>query len=169
MRPEMEKVIAEIEKVIAGKQETIDAIEFLTTEYPMSIDGASASVSGYVRLKRPAGLDNTLPTEVAVTAEIGEKNIERMLRAVDVEIEGLSSGLKASLSTPKMAVQLTGPFGFLKGLGRSDMRLYVDVSGLAAGEHIVPVQIRLNDAPEDTGAIECALSDPEVKVTISEK
>ena len=56
--------------LVAAPQETLDAITVLTTEQPLSIDGATGDVTGYVRLRRPSGLNNTLPAEIAVTAHI---------------------------------------------------------------------------------------------------
>ena len=45
------------------------------------------------------------------------------------------------------------------------MRLFVDVSDLGEGKHTVPVQVRVDNAEEFT----CALSAPELTVTIREK
>lgn len=155
--------------MVAARQETLDSIEFLTNEAPIDISGATEDVSGYVRLKRPSGLENALPADVAVTVEIGEKAIERTLRAVDVEIDGLDQSMKAKLSADKLTLQLTGPYGFLKTLVREELRLFVDVGGLAPGEHVLPVQIHLNNAQELEEEISCALSEPEITVTITQK
>ena len=152
------------ELAVAARQETLDGIEFLTTDQPLDIEGAAQDVSGYVRLKRLTGVENTLPTEVAITAEIQEKTIERTLRNVDVEIEGLSEGQKASLSGRQVTVLLMGPYTFIDALSREDVRLFVDVNGLAAGKHVLPVQIRIDNAQEFT----CALSTPEITVTLTD-
>ncbi len=149
---------------VAARQETLDGIEFLTTDQPMDISGADQDVSGYVRLKRLTGVENTLPTEIAVTAEIREKTIERTLRNVDVEIDGLSAGQKAALSSRQTTVQLTGPYTFIDALAREEVRLFVDVSGLEAGEHVLPVQIHIDNAQ----AFTCALSTPQITVTITD-
>ncbi|MBR3794697.1 MAG: hypothetical protein IKK34_01535 [Clostridia bacterium] len=150
---------------VAARKETLDGIEFLTTDQPLDIEGAAQDVSGYVRLKRLTGVENTLPSEIAVTAQIQEKTIERTLRNVDVEVDGLPAGMKAALSGRQATVQLTGRYTFIDALQREDVRLFVDVSGLEAGEHVLPVQIRIDNAPEFT----CALSTPEVTVTITDK
>lgn len=150
---------------VAARQETLDTIEFLTTDQPLDIEGATSSVSGYVRLKRLTGVENTLPTEIAVTAEIQEQTIERTLRNIDVEIDGLAQDMKAALSNKQTTVQLTGLYTFIDGLQREDVRLFVDASGLEAGKHVLPVQIRIDNAQEFT----CALSTPEITVTITDK
>ncbi|MBQ8618870.1 MAG: hypothetical protein IJ418_15360 [Clostridia bacterium] len=150
---------------VAAKEELLGSIEFITTESPLDITGATGNMDGYVKLKRLTGIENSLPTEIAVTAEIAEKTIERTIRNVDVQIEGLGENLAAKLSEKTSTVQLSGGYGFIEGLTREDVRLFVDVSGLAAGKHTVPVQIRIDNAPEFT----CALSMPEAAVTITEQ
>ena len=150
---------------VAAKAEVLGTIEFLTTDQPMSIDGADSNVSGYVRLKRLAGIENTLPTEVAITAEIAEKTTERTMRLIDVDVSGLGEGLDVKLSDKQITVQLTGAHSFITGLERDNVRLYVDVTDLAAGSYVLPVQIHIDNATDFT----CALSRAEVTVTIEEK
>lgn len=147
---------------VAARQETLDSLEFLTTDQPMDITGATDDVSGYVKLRRVTGAENTLPTEIAVTAEIREKTVERTLRAVPVEIDGLDDGLSASLSSRQVTVQLTGGYSFISSLETGSIRLFVDVQNLGEGEHVLPVQIRIDNAP----AFTCALSTPEITVRI---
>ena len=150
---------------VAAEADVLGSIEFLTTDQPLDLNGASSSVSGYVRLKRPSGIENTLPSEIAITAEITEKMTERTMRNIDLDLSGLEDGLTAKLSDKQITVQLTGAYSFIKGLERENVRLYVDASDLPAGKHVLPVQIHIDNATEFT----CALSKAEVTVTITEK
>ncbi|MGN0775730.1 MAG: YbbR-like domain-containing protein [Candidatus Ventricola sp.] len=149
---------------VAAKQEVLGAIEFITSDQPLDISGATGNVSGYARLKKLTGIENTLPGEIAVTAEIAEKTIERTLRSVDIDVEGAAEGMSARLSARQSTVQLTGAYSFIEALEREDVRLFVDVSGLEAGRHTLPVQIRIDNAQTFT----CALSVPEVTVTLEQ-
>ena len=148
--------------LIAAADEVLDAITVLTTDQPLSIEGATQDVTGTVRLRRPTGIENTVPYDVTVTARIGETTAQRTLRQVQVEVDGLDDSLRASLSREKQTVQLTGPYTFIEGLSAGDVRLFVDVNGLGEGTHVVPVQISIDNAPE----FACALSSPEITVTI---
>lgn len=148
--------------LIAAADEVLDAITVLTTDQPLSIEGATQDVTGTVRLRRPTGIENTVPYDVTVTARIGETTAQRTLRQVQVEVDGLDDSLRVSLSREKQTVQLTGPYTFINGLSQSDVRLFVDVNGLGEGTHVVPVQISIDNAPE----FACALSSPEITVTI---
>lgn len=148
---------------VAAKREILGSIEFITIDQPLDISGATGTVSGYARIKRLTGIENTLPSEIAVTAEIEEKAIERTLRAVDIDVEGVENGLSARLSARQSIVQLTGAYSFIDALSREDVRLFVDASGLDEGRHTLPVQIGIDNAQEFT----CALSVPEVTVTLT--
>lgn len=162
---ELAAVLVEQEALtVAARQDALDAIEFLTTDAPMSIQDATQNVSGYVRLKRMTGVENTLPTEIAVTAEIREKTIERTISNVDVILEGLDANQSARQGKRQVTAQVTGAYSFIGALEREDVVLFIDVSGLEPGEHVLPVQIRIDNAGEFT----CALSDPEIAVTITE-
>lgn len=150
---------------VAAAQEVLDAITVLTTEQPMDITGATGTVEGYVKLKRPSGIENTLPAEIAVTAKVEEMTVERTFRSVDIEVEGLETDRRATLSRNSVTVQLTGAYRFINGLTKDSLRLYVDVEGLEPGAYTLPVQIHIDNAPE----FNCALSSPEITVTIREK
>ena len=152
----------EDEVFIAAKEEILSALTVITTDQPLSIEGATESVSGYVKLKRPTGIENTVPTDVGVTAQIEEKTIEQTLRQVPVEIEGQSESQRVWLGRSQTTVQLTGGYGFISGLRKDDVRLFVDVSGLEPGTYTLPVQIHIDNAEDFT----CALGSPEISVTV---
>ena len=149
---------------VAAKQDILGTIEFITADQPLDISGATGNVSGYARLKKLTGIENTLPGEIAVTAEIAEKTMERTLRNVDIDAEGVQEGLGAKLSVRQSTVQLTGAYRFIDALEREDVRLFVDAAGLGEGKHTLPVQIHIDNAQEFT----CALSVPEVTVTLEQ-
>lgn len=150
---------------IAAKQDLLDAMTVITTDSPMNIEGVTEDVSGYVRLRRPSGIENNPPYEIAVTAKIRETEIEKTLRKIPVEVDGLDDALQARLSRSSQTVQLTGPYSFISELEASDIRLFVDVNYLEPGRHDVPVQISIDNAPE----FGCALSSPTLEVTITER
>ena len=150
---------------IAASSEILEALTVLTTDQPLNIDGATESLSGYVKLKRPTGIENTVPTDVGVTAQIAERIIERTFRKVAIEMEGRNPETSVYLSGVSMTVQLTGGYNFLHSLTNDDIRLYVDLSGLEPGSYTLPVQIHIEDAQDFT----CALSSPEIAVTIKSK
>ena len=157
--------LAEETVPVAARQELLDAIDALTTDSPLNIGGATEDVTGYVRLKKLTGVENTLPTEIGVTARISEKQTECTLRRLPIQTDGLADHLTASLSTASTTAQRTGGYTFINALDASSVHLFVDVSGLEEGVYTLPVQIHIDNAPEFT----CALSSPEVTVTLQAK
>lgn len=83
------------------------ALTELTTDSPLDITGATDDVSGYVRLRRQTGVENTLPTEIGVTAHIAEEQIERTIRQVPIQIEGLTDDKIANAEMGRTTIQLT--------------------------------------------------------------
>lgn len=163
---ELYDVVAAVDSInVAGKQEVLDAISVFTTEQPLNVADATEDVSGYVRLKRPSGMENSVPYDVAVTAKIREMETQRTFRNIAVEVDGLDSAHSAAVSRDRQVVQLRGAYSFVSSVMEKDIRLFVDVSELGVGEHEVPVQISIDNAPD----FSCALSSPEVTVTIREK
>lgn len=150
---------------VAAAQEILDSISALTLMQSLDVSGATHDMIGSVRLTRPLNIENTLPYEVTVTARIREKMMERTFGGVPVQIDGLEDAHDASISVGRQTVLLSGGYGFISALEESDLRLFVDVSGLGVGAHTVPVQIRIDNAP----AFSCALSSPEVVVIIEER
>mgnify|MGYP001782080401 FL=1 len=82
--------LAEETVPVAARQELLDAIDALTTDSPLNIGGATEDVTGYVRLKKLTGVENTLPTEIGVTARISEKQTECTLRRLPIQTDGLA-------------------------------------------------------------------------------
>lgn len=157
--------VSPAEMTVAAKSEVIEAIEFISTDSPMDIEGATQDVAGTVRIRKPSGLENSLPNEVSVTAKIEEKTIERTFRSVGIELHGLPETMSAELSSTKTNVLTEGGYGFINGLKKDDIQLFVNVDGLGVGEHTLPVQIRIDNAQPFT----CALDTPQIKVTLTEK
>lgn len=149
---------------VAAAQEVLDSLEFLTTDNPISIEGAQQDVAGMIRLKRPTGIENSVPYDISVTAKIREQEIERTFRSVNVEVTGIEETLGAALEKKQLTVQISGGYGFISALKKEDIRLFVDAAGLEAGEYTLPVQIDIDNAPE----FSCALSAPEILVTLKD-
>ncbi len=150
---------------VAAAQEVLDSLTALTTDNPIDIQGAKQDIVSTVRLKRPSGIENSVPYDVSVTAKIREKEIEQTFRQVSVEAAGVDETLSAVLEKQQLTVQLSGGYNFISALKKEDIRLFVDADGLGEGEHLLPVQIDIDNASEFSGA----LSAPEILVTLKPK
>lgn len=149
---------------VAGNAETLSAIPVISTDQPLDISGAAADVTGYVRIRRPVGAENALPSEVFVTARIGEQTVERTFSGVPVLVEGLPDRCGSILSSATLTARISGDYSFVENLNKEAIALSVDVSGLAPGEYTLPVNVHIDNA----GNYVCSLNESEITVTIIE-
>jgi len=154
--------LAEESIPVAGASEILDALTVITTDAPLDITDATESMSGYVRLRRLTGIDSTLPTEIGVTAVIEEETLTRRLQALSIGVRGQTSQ-KVTLMPDVTNVAFTGPYSFIKELDGKSVSLYVDVTGLEEGTHVLPLQIEIDNASAfaakpETGEIKAVIT-----------
>lgn len=122
--------------VLTGPASRIrEAPGFVETE-PVSIAGATSSVEVRVPIRVPEGLQlldqaqETVTVQVDVSPFTGGRSFELV-----PTIQGLGEELQAEVSPPKIQVFLAGPLPDVEALQEEDVRVIVDVSGLAPGRH----------------------------------
>ncbi len=142
---------------IRGPEEVIKDLEEIKTE-PVDISGARGNVSAETKLILPEGVASAEPEDVMVLVEILEDVQEKSWENLPVEIRNLPEGMEAELGVQEIKVSLVGPVDVMGGLTAADLKPYVDASGLAAGEHLVPVELVLPEEiisvvmePEEVG------------------
>jgi len=125
--------------VITGTIEALQSLTTVTTD-EVDVDGAASDVVRAVKLQLPPGLTvaggDTVTVRVAVAAAQGE-----IALGLTPEVSGLGPGLRAELATTLVEVQVAGEIPVLRALSPSSLTAVVDVSGLQAGQHAVPVQV----------------------------
>lgn len=149
---------------VAATQEVLDGLSAAIVDSALSVEDATAAVSGTAKLKRMSDLKYVSASEVLITADVVEQQQEKTLKNVAISAEGAADGRAVKLSVSKTTVQITGGYGFVTALMAADVQLYVDVSGLAPGAYELPVQCRIDNAPP----FGCALATTSVQVTITE-
>ncbi len=123
-----------------GKQEIIDALPGYLDTQPVDVENATGDVVQRVALALPQGV---VPLGAGSTAEgiLVQINIQPQLggKTINsaVEIIGLRTGLSAKTSPPYLDVILSGPLPALQDLDPDDVRITVDLTGLARGSHRV--------------------------------
>ena len=76
------------------------------------------------------------------------------------------SGLKAAAGKRSVSMVLTGPELLLSALRESNVTAYVDVTGLKAGEHELPVQLHIEET--DLSDVTWISTPATVKVTLTD-
>ncbi len=149
---------------VAASDAILEAITGITTDAPLDITGAHEDVTGYVRVRRITGIDNTLPTEIGVTVHITEESATKTFRNVPVTVTGMNEAYRTAVRPERVNVTLTGPYTVINSLESSGLTVTVSASGLTAGTHEIPLTLQMDNAD----ALEAEYSTETAVLTITE-
>jgi YbbR domain-containing protein len=117
---------------IVGRLDQINAITGVFTDV-VDIDGADRDQTRPVRLQLPPGVTSS---QQSVVVFIGIQAVRTPGSVAAVpRVVNLGPGLTASLTTPVVALNLSGPLADLTQLRPTDVSVTVDVAGLGPGTH----------------------------------
>ena len=145
---------------IAGLRSVVDSVDLLQTGKLANIRGAQESVTATIDLAKPLNLQWMSTSKVNVTVVI--RPVQRTVSFTDVPVRftGLAEGLQVAPDAMTATVRVTGSGNALTDVTQESLQITCDLTGLAAGEHEVPLQC----APMGDCAIE---TEPQmVKITI---
>lgn len=128
--------------IVTGSEEELANVQSITTE-PINIQDRTSTTTFDVDLIFPNGItsfDEDVRT-AKVTVEI-EKLSETTLNlnSDNVTIEGIASGLSASVEQTQLILTVSGPNSIIDKVNENMVKLKIDLTGLTAGEHTVRVQ-----------------------------
>jgi YbbR domain-containing protein len=121
--------------VYSANSATIESMPgYVETSY-LDLISAKEDIEKQLGITLPPGV--TLIGEQSVLVKVGIAPIEssRTVLYRPVEVVGLASGLRASLSPQTVDVILSGPLPALDSLAISDVKVQVDLTGLSAGTY----------------------------------
>jgi hypothetical protein len=129
------------------------------------ITGMTTTQQVRVPLALPAGLQvEGLPESQITVTVLVEALPGRREFALDVVVNSLANGVTATVSPQRVLVALTGPQPALEALRATSLSARVDVAGLAAGSHRLPVQVSV---PDDLGVTVEAITPDLVEVLLA--
>ena len=128
---------------------------------PVSISGASSTVTQNVGFDLPTGVQALAGASVKVTVRLRPVTATRTFEAGLVVI-GARSDLEYALSTDRVLVTIGGSIAELDRLSGTNLVLTLDVSGLAPGTHDVTATANLT-----TGLTLISASPNPIQVTVS--
>jgi YbbR domain-containing protein len=118
---------------------------------PLDLTNLNEDVQTRLSLALPPGVI-VVGSEQSVEVTIGIAPIESsLLVTLPVEVRNLAAGYEAELSPQTVSVILSGPLTVLQRLAADDVRLYVVVSGLPAGTHLLEPQAEI--IPDDVSLL----------------
>lgn len=121
----------------------ISALPGYVSTVPLDLSAAEENITARLALNLPQGVI-VVGDEQNVEVQIGIAAIETStLLNVEVEVTGLAAGFEAELSPQTVAVIVSGPLSTLQSLRGDDIRLFVDLSGLQPGSHLLEPQAEI--------------------------
>ena len=152
---------------IVGNAEALADVESLSLE-PLDVAGLTESVQQDLPIIVPEGVRVIGGSTVNVQVTIREKTDTLTLTELPVEIVGLTRKQKAVLDRETVDISLNGRVSLINGITRGDVKVYADVTGLAAGTHAVKLAVQIDgeDVPAELQVV-FAETDT-VQVTIEE-
>ena len=120
---------------LIGEQSILDGIDSILVD-PINISGKNDIEIFEAKLILPEGvrlLEDA--SAVSVSVDIRESMAEQVFEQVPVEVIGLGEGLTAQLGIASVDLRVSGRTSLVSILKRSDVKVQVDVTNLAAGEY----------------------------------
>ena len=135
---------------IVGDADVIQKSESLSLE-PVDVTGCTESIQQELAINVPEGVRIIGADSVNLQVTIREKTAVLELTELPIEIVGLARKQTATLSQELANVTFSGRVSLLAGITRGDVKVYADVTGLAAGTHDVKLALQIDgeDVPSD--------------------
>lgn len=158
-----------LEKVEAPKNITIKGDENILKDIrevkskPINISGIKKTTEIPIEVILPYGVALSASNENPQIKVILQDKASRELvfRTSDVDIISLAAGYKATVTQAEIKAKLIGKDNVLENVGKSDLKLFIDLSGLNAGKHKVKIRETHNKDFDDI-----VFSPKSVEVTI---
>ncbi|MDR0396089.1 MAG: hypothetical protein LBH66_02160 [Oscillospiraceae bacterium] len=151
--------------MVAGPAAALERLQTIYVETPIDVSGASEAVQGRSGLRLAPELKYSSASEVVILAAVREATHTHTYSDVRVEVRGTDAALDSRIPLRAMSVTLSGPYLEMERVTADDIHLYVDASGLSAGDAILPVQCAVNNLSAFTFSPQM----PEIMVTLVER
>ena len=151
---------------LVGDPAVLDKIDKIALE-PIAINGLDSTMTVSGELIVPDGVRMLDSTTVSVLLEVREMVITQTFEQLEIQVHGRQGRGNVSLSIPAADLTVEGRYSLVSMLSRSDVQLFVDVTGLTPGVYKLPVSVMVRDA-DATIELTTTLSITEVTVTIDQ-
>ena len=150
--------------LFSNDPDLVDELPGFISTLPLDLTDASGDIESRISLDLPDGVV-LVGDEQSVQVIIGIAAIESGLTLrVPIEIIGLTPGLEAAVSPEFVDVFLFGDLSELENLNSDDIRVFVNLTDLEVGSHLVSPQEEI--LPENV--VVDAISPDTIQVVISE-
>lgn len=109
---------------------------------PLNLGEITESVELEVTVPLPPGVERVAPEKVTVDVQVITEETKE-INDVDIEVTGLSREFAYELIQPERAMidfEIVGSADVLENVDKESFEVYIDVEGLAVGEHELPIR-----------------------------
>ena len=140
--------------LVSGRPTALEQLPGTIPTAPLDLSGRTGSFTQVLPVELPD--DVFLPAEqnVTVTVQIDALTASRRFDHLPIQVQGLASGLQATVAPSEVTMLITGPQPVLDTLTPGDIAIQADLGGLAPGEH----QVQLNAVVNRDGLNNATLS-----------
>ena len=150
------------EVTIYGEKSVVDAID--AVQAVVKVDNLDGDKTLSVSLKKPTGIRYMSETKTSISISVGDAS-QRTISGISVQVQNLGSDYSASAASVNdrtIDVIVTGIQSILDSeIDETKISAYVDLSGLKAGTHTVPVTVKVND---ERVSVQASKSEINVKI-----
>ena len=134
--------------VAAGDDIGLNALDTLFLDSAIDVAGKSENFSVEVDIRQPSELVYLSSKSIMFTIEISPIIGTREFSKLPFVLRNQTKGFSAAADTQTVSVTLSGPVTLLDSLRTSHLTAYVDVGGLTAGEHELPILLDIENADQ---------------------
>ncbi len=156
--------VSETKVTVYGDEETLASLTSIPVE--IDVNGLQENKEYKVELSKPVGINSLSVNNVTVTVGLGEIS-SKDISGVGITPMNLGDNYKAqsvSEAAATVTVNVKGVRNVIDNISSSDIKAYVDLSGLTEGEHEVDVLVEGNDS-----RVTYTSKTKKVKIIISKK
>jgi YbbR domain-containing protein len=129
--------------VFSADPELVNTLPGVVETLPLELQSAKENISTRVALNLPEGISIVGEQTVLVEAGVSPIESSMTLSGEKVEVVNLGEGLTAQVSPVTADVIVSGPLPILDTLTRQDVRVTVDLNGLAAGTYQIAAKVEV--------------------------
>ena len=151
---------------LVGDQSALDKIDTISLE-PIAVNGLDETMTVSGAIVVPEGVRLLDSETVSVLLEVREMVISQTFEQLEIQVHGRTGRANITLSIPAADLTIEGRYSLVSVISRSDVQLFVDVTGLTPGVYKLPVSAMVRDE-KATIELTTTLSIVEVTVTIDQ-
>ena len=130
---------------IYGNEETVKAINSI--EVPIDVKGLEDNKTFNITLTKPSGITELSVKTISVEVQI-DKSVTKEFNNIPIETENLDSKFSVQAMNKEdsnVTVVVKGSKDIVDSIKEENIKAYIDLKGLTAGEHEVDVKVKGDD------------------------